>query len=222
MNREKNWDRNGLQAAVVAKQPPALFWQLLDPEVEYEDEGEREYHEKLRQTQGKPKQKSVVVLQKANLIAGKPHYIPTGPIASRLDWQLLLGDQKQGGALDLAQCHFRIVAFHDGESKVRIRLTPEIRHGEKKKRIAINADSFLWEPAQDSMTFHEMAIEVPLQKGQTVLCGPSAKQGAQLGPIFFRTADSQRLLFVRVIGIGGDHLFSNSPQNVEPLVTPLD
>ncbi len=221
LDSRKVWDQNGLRAAVVPTQPPALFWQLVDPEIEYATEDERLYHEKLRQSQGKPKQKNVALLQNANLIVGKPHFLKTGPIQSAMKWQVVAGTYRESGECKLAQCHMRITAYHAGDRKVRIRLTPEIKHGEQKPRIAVNEESFFWEPSQDSMTFHEVAIEVPARAGQTVLCGPTTTEGSGLGRQFFRSPNSQRILFVRVTGIGGKYLFSD-PTDDAPLVTPLD
>ena len=221
LESRKVWDQNGLQATIVPNQPPVLFWQLIDPEGDFDSEDERYYAEKLRQSQGLPEQKNVVLFQKANLIEGKPHHIPAGPVYHQpLHWTLKLGDEQQSGNCSQAQFHFRITVFHGDDNQARIRLTPEIRHGEKRPRISTNEESFFWEPSQESLTFHEAAMEVPLQSGQTVLCGPTFEEMG-LGGQFLRTPKSRRILFVRVVSVGHEQLFSTSEKST-PIVTPLD
>ena len=221
LNQRKIWDQNGLQAAVVPNQPPVLFWKLLDPEKEYSSEDERFYQEKLRKSQGLPEQKNVVLFQKANLILGKSHSVPAGPVFhDGVDWQLNLGDERQSGHCKQAQFHFRLMVFRQANNQVRLRLTPEIQHGEKRPRISVNEESFVWEPSKESLAFHETEMEVPLKSGQTVLCGPCFEE-VGLGQLFLRSKDKRRFLFVRVISVGPESLFS-LPDESAPIATPLD
>ena len=221
LETRKILDKNDFQSAILSRQPPRLFWQLIDPEIQYKDDDQRRYHEKWRHSQGLPKQKNIAALQKATLIDGKPHRYPTGPALAQANWEVELDEQRKSGILKLAQCHFRITTFPQSDGSVQIRLTPEIHHGEKKPRIAVSDDSFFWEPAQDQLTIHELTINANLRTGQTLLCGPSSRNADGLGALFFRSANSQRILFVRVTNVGTNYQL-DADDSSEPLATPLN
>ena len=220
LETRKLLDKNFFQAAILATQPPRIFWQLIDPKIQYDSDKQRRYHEKWRHSQGLPVQKNLAALQKATLIDGKPHRYPTGPVLPQANWELELGEQRRSGTLKLVQCHFRITTFPQSDGSVRIRLTPEIHHGAKKPRIAVSDDSFFWEPSQDKQMFHELSINADLRTGQTLLCGPTSLNAEGLGGLFFRSPESQRLLFIRVTNVGTNFSLSDD-DSAEPLATPL-
>ncbi len=221
LETRKLLDKNSLQTAILSSQPPRIFWQLIDPKIQYESEDQQRYHEKWRHSQGLPQQKNIAALQKATLIDGKPHRYPTGPTMNQATWELELDHRRRSGSLNLVQCHFRITTFPQSDGSVRIRLTPEIHHGEKKPRIAVSDDSFYWEPSQDKLTIHELTINAQLRTGQTLLCGPTSRNSLGLGGLFFCSDNSQRVFFIRVTNVGTQHSLGLR-ESSEPLATPLD
>lgn len=222
LESRKLLDANGLRCAILPRQPPSEFWQIIDPaDDEESDEVEKDYQQKLRKVKGLPQQKNILAIRHASLQSGKAHRIEVAPVASEMTWHLDLNGNRKSGVCQLAQCKYRITAFPQGNGIIKIRLTPEIHHGKQIPRIQVAPDTFFWEPSQEKMKFHELAVEIPLRVGQTVLCGATAAPGSNLGRQFFRSADSQRVLFVRLAGAQSDDLFSPKTET-KPLVTPID
>jgi len=210
-------DLNGLRLAIIPAQPPLEFWSVIDPEIQYASEDERAYQEKLRQAHGKPQQKNLLSLKKVGILPGQSDRIETAPTLSTASWQIRLVSDlnqivKKSGVVQLGQCKYRFNVIPKGNSTVLIRMTPEIHHGENKPRYDIANDNFIQSTQQDVMTFHELAIEIPVRVGQAVLCGPTASDDASLGQLFFRSRDRMqtRGIFIRVTGAKKDNLFAPS------------
>ena len=216
LSERKVWDANGFRCAVVPAQPPPEFWQVIDPQIEYRDDDERLYREKLRAAQGKPPQQNLLLLHQVAIRPAQAYRVETTPVLGSLVWNITAPNVQAGnsmasaparrsGQCQLAQCKMRISVFRRS-GQVLVRLTPEIHYGETRPRFE---GSLVSVRQQERITFHELAIEVPLQIGESAICSCNGSSDSGLGQLIFRSADGQliRGLYVRVTGAKADDLF---------------
>ena len=223
LEQRKLLDSNGFRGAVIPVQPPMAFWHVIDPPMEYASEDERDYQEKLRSAQGKPAQKNLLQVQQVALGPGQAHRVETTPFMNALAWKIVgthshpspaSGSEPappnsgyvRSGQFQLAQCKMRIAAFRRG-GQVIVRLTPEIFYGESRPRFS---GSLVSTHQQERMSFHELAVEIPVQVGETAICSCIDAQNNGLGHQFFRSADGLQIrgIYVRVTSAPDDQLFA--------------
>src|SRR5262245_58346080 len=79
------------------------------------------------------------------------------------------GKQPGGGTYYNAQGIFRATLTPTGSGAARVRLVPEIHHGEIRPRIVSDNGSFRPDYAKPKKAYDKLVIDVTLKPGQTLI-----------------------------------------------------
>jgi hypothetical protein len=104
-----------------------------------------------------------------------------------------------------------------GDGRAKLKLTPEVEHGEPKKRIVSNQLALRTEMRRDQKRWDHLALEATLVQGQFLLCSVT-DEPLGVGQALFSTRTNDRttervLLVVRLVSTQLDDLFA--PEDVE-------
>lgn len=112
----------------------------------------------------------------------------------------------RGRTYDSARCVMAIRCFPNGDGSVRLQLTPEIEHGETKPRHY--GDGGLWQVRVGQLreAFDDLASELTIAPGQTVVLSGTPDQKG-LGGSFFHTDNGRSIMLVRLVQTQLDNLF---------------
>jgi len=115
---------------------------------------------------------------------------------------------------------FVIRARPERDGRVRIRLVPEVQHGENKLRYVGTQGVLRIEPGRTKRAFDDLAVEAVLAPGHMLLLGTLLDPPGSLGRRFFtQNVDGQvqqKLLVIRLAQTQHDDLFDSGD------VLPLD
>lgn len=187
---------HGFRVGKSALHPPALLEKLLN-----------------EQPATAPPEEGVVTQLEFDPIVSRRHLqLPTGGRAhvetSRTYATLSLLESPRPGevsglTLSQAQCLFIAQALPSPDGRVRLKLLPEIHHGEFKSRVTpLGQSHFKLEPERQRKTFDELLLEAPLAPGEMLIIGAQANRPGSAGHYFFSEKTStglvRKLLVVRV------------------------
>lgn len=109
----------------------------------------------------------------------------------------------QGESFAKAQCIFALTAAGQGDGRVRLKLVPEIQHGDPRQTITTADGFFRIDVARPKQLFDELAISVVLSAGQMLLVGTMPDRPGSIGQQFFTGPSGdgreQKLLLVRLV-----------------------
>ncbi len=206
--------RNGFRVGLVGGQVPTSLSKLL----ELKDKPAprcRSLENRIVDLEHEPR----VVRRHMELRAG----VRTEVIASDVQEEtpvLLCGSTGvEGESFRSAQAVLAIKAYPERDGRVRVKLVPEIHHGESKLRYVGMQGALRIEPGRAKRAFEEMTIEALLAPGQILLVSTLLDRPSTLGHRFFaENADGhveQKLLVLRLAQTQHDELFE--PADVLPL-----
>jgi hypothetical protein len=132
------------------------------------------------------------------------------------------GDQDCGETFSNAQCLLAATAWPRTDGRVKVTLTPEIKHGEVRNRYVGQEGRFLIEAGQEQKAFRSLGIDCVLSPGETLALAPTPELKS-LGGQFFAdsTTGERRLVLIRLALTQDDGLFAPEA-SAPPLVTPLE
>lgn len=110
-----------------------------------------------------------------------------------------------------AQCEVIVTAFPQGDGRVRVELTPQIRHGEPRRRWVAKQGSFHIDVGRECEVFEDLRMEVELEPGETLAIG-ATDAAAPLGQLLFgensKAGFDRRVMLVRLAQTQLDDLFA--------------
>jgi hypothetical protein len=124
-------------------------------------------------------------------LPGTPTGVDLGGVWPSCTFQLVRNGREQVTTLEQAQCRLQLLAHLDGESKVRIVVTPVVRHGQQEK---------LPRPVQDPDGSRRWDVQVRRPEvgygwlSWTLLLGPG--ESAIIGGLMDRTESLGRRMFL--------------------------
>ena len=204
---------NGMRTGKLSTQLPAAIRQLLDAgsePLEQQDQtmlGDNEFSYRDRHM---------------HLRSGRRGKIIASQTYDQLAVLTRVEDVFRGLALSQAQCLFGMRVFAQGDSRVRLELTPEIEHGEMGHKWVGEEGTLVQQLQKDHSTFDSLRIDTLLSPGETLLLGGTPEMKG-LGEHFFSETNpsgkQRRYLLVRVAQTQLDDLFDDRPTS-DPLATP--
>ncbi|MDZ4818112.1 MAG: hypothetical protein SGJ20_03970 [Planctomycetota bacterium] len=112
------------------------------------------------------------------------------------------GSQLSGATYSQAQGLFAINAAPQGDGRVRLKLQPEVQHGQSRQNFIAEEGAIRAQSARAKLTFDRLAAELDLSPGQTLVLGCRLGQPLSLGHFMFTDSTSgqtmQKLSLVRV------------------------
>ena len=220
LSQRKLLDRNGLRVGLMPSQPPAVFNTLCEPrpvELEVLNQVERQMA-----AQGRlDPQSRLVEHQRIVRRPNEIYRIETSEVFPEYQWSVTTDRDSINGADIQVQGAFEVQVFPQGDTSVRLRLTPRINQGEIQNMIDVEAEGFAFDRKQPGQRINQLAFEVVLRPGETALIAPTADL-QDLGHLLLGVAESatedpdqtpshltHRVLMIRLLQSQWDDLFDN-------------
>lgn len=198
--------RNGFRAGLVAGPVPSLLWRLLEmPDKSLTPGGNLEV--RVTDLGGDPK----VVRRHVQVRAGQRTEIQASGVYARLP--VLVCDARGlcGQEYAEAQGVLALRADPQPDGRVRVRLVPEVHHGQPRLQRIPTPGGMRLEPGRPRRAFDDLAMEATLQPGHMLLLSSLPQKPGSLGHYFF-TQDTagkleQKLVVIRLSQTQRDDLF---------------
>ncbi len=206
-------EKNGVRAGVLGQQLPAKLRELLDSPPKLLAE----------LSQGQPDELDFNgSRQHLPLRAGHRSIIKSSKVFPSLPVLLSEEGNIRGYQLTDARCTFSLKAYPQGDGQLKLKLTPEIEHGEVKARWGGSEGMMIQQSSQDRLILDRLELETMLRPGQSLLVSATPEIKG-LGEYFFSQHAAgtieRRLLLIRYTQTQFDNLFAPE-QTSAPLATP--
>lgn len=217
-------DQNGLRAAVMPSHAPTELHQLQQPRpVELQQlDAVQQQMAKENLLQPEPR---LILHQRITSRSGETHPVEVSEFHPQATWNLLQGDLRSVGSGQQVRGVVQLIAIPQGDGSVRLRLVPEIHHGDMRPTINVAERAFVLDSGQTVQKLADLAVDLSLRPGETIVLAPTSDI-SDLGKLFFGEpdrkpdrgqampddADSQlthRFLMIRVVQTQIDDLFGN-------------
>lgn len=192
-------DANGLSIGVLPTFLPAELLRLID--------GASTDATNPAFQNGQPESGYLVTHQKIQNRDGESHWLQTAQDIEHLEWLLSDGELESSGSCFQASPGISVQTWQGGNNEVRIELTPEIRYGEKRTRIAVGEDDFAFSDRRRTQRFERLQTTVSLKPGYTLVLWTPDEWGIG-GQLLNAPALRKRFLLLRVIQTQRDDLFA--------------
>jgi hypothetical protein len=183
---------SGFRGGLVGNPLPRSLRNLLE---------QQEAESPTRLQSGGPMADELTRQQRMQMRAGTRNDIVCSPTRSELPVLRLDEGRIVGRTYEQAQCRFAARAFPQGDGRVRIKLVPEVHHGEIRQRWIGDERALRLDAGQQREAFDEFQIAATLSPGQTMLltCTDDLKG---LGRHFFTDGEKpniqRRMLLIRL------------------------
>jgi len=205
---------NGLRAGLVGGQLPVTLSRLL--ELGDKPPSDDQANESVEVGPGA---KPTVVRRHLQLRTGRRSEIVTSGVYDELPVLKCESGNVCGEIYPQAQTLLAIKAFPQGDGRVRLELTPELRYGQTRQRWVGKLGMWRLEAGQPRKTLDQLAISPVLAPGQMLVLAGLPNRPGSLGHHFFSETTAgrleQKLLVVRLTQTQHDDLFP--PGRVLPL-----
>lgn len=126
-------------------------------------------------------------------------------------------DGFKGKQLERPRFFFKLHASPDSHSAAKVRLSPEIEHGELRSKVVVREAALRNVSEREFMNFPELEIESKLQSGELLVLGPTVDRKG-IGAEFFHslTHDNHShpvIVLLRVSQTGTDSTFTSVAQD---------
>lgn len=210
-------DRNGLTCGIMSTRPPAVFHDLLEPYLPDPDSVDLAARPLALAGKLDPVSR-LLIHQRISNQDGEIYPVGASDLYSNLTWVVNHADHSSPGQANQARCFFDITTFPNSDGSATLKLVPVIRHGKDVTRIEVAEGSFVMDRGQRRSSLDEIAFEIQLQTGQTLIIAannPPTSSGTEpglLGPLLLGSDGSNetRLLLVRLVQTQMDDLFDRS------------
>lgn len=195
-------DANGFRAGVVGGQIPAALERMLAPPNESKDPPADPNAVDVRK---KPAVHGSVKQWKFGdpfsvIVAGEKERLPQLTVLVRNDQGEVYGE-----TFTQVQGYFDGKAFAEPDGGARFELVPQVEHGEARQQFVQNRDGvyeYAFLPPREA--YQQLAINVKLLPGQTLVLGGSPERPGSLGYQYFTEEMSghrtQKLILIRLVG----------------------
>ncbi len=202
---------NGLRAGVVTGPLPPALAARFEPQAAAADEGN---------LPTAPSARPAVVRRLLRLLPGRENEIIA---ATGLTELVLLehdGEAVHGGTYRDASPHFTLRSWPAADGRVRLELTPTIKHGPLERSWVGEEGVFRMEAGQREHPLDRLRIEVTIPATATLLVGCAGDGASTVGDAFFRDRSggqpTMRLLSIRPQGRAVDPLFAEDATGDDP------
>lgn len=211
--------RNGFRVGLVGGQLPASLSKLL----ELKDKPAprcQSLENQVVDLQQEPR----VVRRHMELRAGVRTELIASDVQDEMPVLLCCPTGVEGESFCSAQAVLAIRVSPERDGRVRIRLVPEIHHGESRLRYVGVQGALRIQPGRAKRAFEDMTTEAVLAPGHIILVSTSLDRPSTLGYRFFtENADGhveQKLLVLRLAQTQHDELFEPDELPLDGLVEP--
>ena len=216
----KRLDANGLRVSVISNVNSAVLQRLLAPqapdpkwltdqELELAEAGKLDSIHRLTSQRRVEKRR------------GESFTMPISPLRAKSTWQIFNSQQAIPGHAILAQCQMRITSWPQPDGSVRVRLLPEIHHGQELSRIGVDEQNFSVRQSREIEELRSLAFEMSIRPGETILVAPTARL-ERMGKLFFDASrddsDAQQLVAESSVTNGTEEMASE----LFPMLTEED
>jgi hypothetical protein len=190
---------NGLRVGVVGSPPPETLSKLLALEA---DAAEASPARVITEQSALPRVTRRVVqvnrLEQTSIQASEP----------RDEAQVLISDDGRmgGGTFQQVQGMYALEAEAAPGQRVKVRLTPELHHGEMRMRYTGHDQGIMLKmPSQEREVFQRLAMEAELAPGDLLVLGSLPDAKASLGGVFHTASaagrEERKLIVLRLMQI---------------------
>ena len=234
LNVRKNLDRNGIRAAVMSSHPPQDFYDLIQPRPI--EESELTPLEKQLHAKGllKPRKRMLEHSRISNR-EGESHPAETSPVSQESSWVIQDGEKQIAGFGKYVQGVISITTYPLGDGSVKLKIQPEIHHGESRTRIGVGDGAYRMRSGRRVLAIESLTSEVSLRAGESLVIGPTNFQtglgkilfGSQRAPEVAQSHEpsantpAHRVLMIRVVQTQMDDLFSDTHLGERLTTTPM-
>jgi len=206
--------RNGFRVGLAGGQVPASLARLLELSDKPAPQG-NSLENRVTDLGHEPR----VVRRHMELRAGARTEIVASDLQEETSVLLCNSAGVEGETFGTAQPILAVRAFPERDGRVRLKLVPEIHHGESKIRYVGTQGALRIEQGRAKRAFDEMAIEAVLAPGQILIASTLPQRSCTLGHRFFTERTDgrveQKILVLRLAQTQHDELFN--PAEVLPL-----
>jgi len=190
----KQLDQNGLVAGTLPAQLPPMLFRILElTSLE---------NKTIAMTKG-----SLISHQKIQNRDGETHWIQTGVDQPQLHWTVSENDFQSSGACRDASPGYSITTYPQGDGRVRLLMTPEIRYEELRPRFGVSDIDFSLAERRKLQRFEQLQFDAPVRHGHTLVVW-SPDDWSLGGQLFQGLPLRRRFLLVRVVQTQMDDLFA--------------
>ena len=194
---------NGFRVGIAGNQLPGRVYECLDQASEdcASDSLEQleEGREKYRRIQIRKGTRSDLVMR--------------APMETMVSFSET-GNAVSGQSLKDAQPQFALVATPRGDGGATILLTPEVHHGTPRQKFVGENGMFRIEPGRDKLVYEDLAIDIELATGQTLVVTGAGPRHSMGGNFFHEETGSKKLLLIRLAQSQYDDLFEAPPESL--------
>ena len=208
----KMLDQNGFRVAVAPSQIPQSLHELLKPDEIQPDLLNGFQKQMYDKGLLKPAER-LIVHRKLQNRTGNSEEIPVSNIYPAKSWTVQTTNGQTAGAGESVSGVLNLKTIANGDGSVRLIITPEIHHGKPTTQIGVVDRSFLFQHQQTKTPLRELAMDLEILPGETVLIG-ATPDFAGVGELFFRvpTSDANRELAADTASQKWDGFVTSSQQ----------
>lgn len=215
-------DANGFRAAVVPAHVPGALRELLKPR-EIDPESLNSFQKQMYDKDLLKPVERLIVHDKVQNRDAESQELPVSSVHPEMNWLISTPRGKSAGAGKSVRGVFSIKTFPNGDGSVRVKLLPQIHHGEPRTQIGVFDKSFLFQSQQSIVDLADLATEIELLPGETLVVGATSDVD-DLGKLFFGTPGSdqkhQRLVLIRLVQTQWDDLFGRRNRSQRLISAP--
>jgi len=201
--------RNGLRVGLVGGQVPAGLVKLMELKDKPAPQP-RSLENRVVDLEHAPR----VVRRRMELRPGVRTDVVASDTQDELSVLLCNAGGVEGETFRSAQAVFVMRAYPERDGRVRVRVVPEIQHGENKLRYVGTQGALRIEPGRAKRAFDDLAVEAVLAPGHMLILSTLLDRPGSLGYRFFtQDADGhveQKLLVIRLAQTQHDELFDST------------
>ncbi len=121
---------------------------------------------------------------------GKPTVVAIGPLRGQCSLQIAGNSGARQLDLKQAHCQFEVVPILEEDNQIRLRFTPQVRHGEARNTPRVEKDPdgplrWAMEAREAVEEFPQLRWESTIAPNEYVIVGPMLDRPGTLGPGFF-------------------------------------
>lgn len=202
---------NGLRAGVITGElPTALAERFRAEEAAVADDAVPE----------PPSERPDMVRRLLRLLPGRESDIVAAAGVAELVLLEHDGEQVRGDTYRDASAHFALRAWPAADGRVRLQLTPTIKHGPLERSWVGEEGVFRMQNGQRENQFESLRLEATVPANATLVVGCAGERASSVGDAFFREnfrgAENVRLLAIRPRDRVIDPLFAPTDHAEDP------
>ncbi len=217
LEQRRRWDANGLQVGVLTSHIPGFLRDAVEVGGNHAGAGQAVADAGVAPSFDSQRRSPILFHRRMQFKSGEPRPIPVSDYYPQAAWEVKLNDGRSLRAESNVR-GWMLVAIDLGRGEtVDLRIVPRITHGAVTKRIAVAQHSFINEETQAEIDLNDLAANLTLAAGDTLLVYSRAEAG-EVGDLMFGNGQVAvgsgdhvpfaRMLMVRLIQSQHNDLFT--------------